>query len=199
MSKDDLVTFMSTINPKDDADNPGKRVKKVAPAGTDLKSDGVKVKEAKVMEAVATRYLPLTESTPSFWLIANEVRGRSEGERLSRIESGFPPHWIRATREAFKLSNDRLEALFNASISTLERRQKQQQPLDSVASERLDRVAMIATQAVNVFEAPEKASHWMVTINAALGDQTPIHLCETEIGAKQVRRVLAAMEYGGVV
>jgi len=155
--------------------------------------------ELKVMEAAAVRYLSLNESIPTFWLIANKLRGCSEGERLLAIQTGFPASWIRATREAFKLSNELLEALFNASISTLERRQKQQQPLDSVASERLDRLAMIATQAADVFEAPEKASRWMVTANAALGEQTPIHLCETEIGAKQVRRVLAAMEYGGVV
>lgn len=151
------------------------------------------------MEAIAPVYTPFSEPLPTFWLIAHELRGRSEGERLKRIQTGFSPNWVRAIREAFKLSNDLLEALFNASISTLERRQKQQQPLDAVASERLDRVAMVATQALDVFEAPEKASRWMVTPNAALGDETPLHLCESEIGARQVRRVLAAMEYGGVV
>ncbi|MDB5980090.1 MAG: hypothetical protein JWQ69_1105 [Pseudomonas sp.] len=152
-----------------------------------------------VMEAIAPAYTPFTEPLPTFWLIAHELRGRSEGERLKRIQAGFSPNWVRAIREVFKLSNDLLEALFNASISTLERRQKQQQPLDAVASERLDRVAMVATQALDVFEAPEKASRWMVSHNAALGDETPLHLCESEIGARQVRRVLAAMEYGGVV
>ena len=150
------------------------------------------------MEAMTTSYSALATPLPTFWLIARELRDRSEGERLKRIQSGFSPTWVRATREAFKLSNELLESLFNASISTLERRQKQQQPLDSVASERLDRVAMIATQAAEVFEAADKASRWMVTANAALGDATPLHLCESEIGARQVRRVLAAMEYGGV-
>ncbi|WP_397448079.1 antitoxin Xre/MbcA/ParS toxin-binding domain-containing protein [Pseudomonas sp. NA-150] len=151
------------------------------------------------MEAVTTSYSALATPLPTFWLIAHELRDRSESERLKHIQTGFPATWVRATREAFKLSNELLESLFNASISTLERRQKQQQPLDSVASERLDRVAIIATQAAEVFEAPDKASRWMVTANAALGDATPLHLCESEIGARQVRRVLAAMEYGGVV
>lgn len=183
---------MSTVNKRDDT-APGKRAKKAATPDRNPNTG-----ELNVMEAVAG-YLPLNQPLPTFWLIANELRGRSESERLLNIQTGFSASWIRAIREAFKLSNERLEALFNSSMSTLERRQKQQQPLDPVASERLDRVAMIATQAVDVFEAPEKASRWMVTANAALGEQTPIHLCETEIGAKQVRRVLAAMEYGGVV
>ncbi|MDB6145799.1 MAG: hypothetical protein JWP80_4843 [Pseudomonas sp.] len=173
---------------------PRKTVKKIVALDR-----GLNTGDSTVMEAMAHAYAPITEPLPAFWLIAHELRDRSEGERLERIQTGFSANWVRATREAFKLSNERLEALLNASISTLERRQKQQQPLDAVASERLDRVAMVATQALDVFEAPEKASRWMVTVNAALGDETPIHLCESEIGARQVRRVLAAMEYGGVV
>ena len=30
-------------------------------------------------------------------------------------------------------------------------------------------------------------------------EKATLHLCETEIGAKQVRRVLAVLEYGAVV
>ncbi|GFM84983.1 hypothetical protein PSCICO_03820 [Pseudomonas cichorii] len=140
-----------------------------------------------------------TEYGAEFWLIANQVSKRTESERLTNIQSGFAPGWIRSVREAFRLSNEHLEALLNASISTLERRQRQQQPLDQVASERLDRIAMIATQALEIFETPERASQWMLTTNAALGDQRPLRLCETEIGAQQVRRTLAAIAYGGVV
>lgn len=140
-----------------------------------------------------------TESGAEFWLLANQVSKRRESERLSNIHSGFAPGWIRSVREAFRLSNEHLEELLNASISTLERRQRQQQPLDRIASERLDRIAMIATQALDIFETPERASQWMLTANAALGDQHPLSLCETEIGAQQVRRALAAIAYGGVV
>ncbi|MBX8574144.1 antitoxin Xre/MbcA/ParS toxin-binding domain-containing protein [Pseudomonas cichorii] len=140
-----------------------------------------------------------TESGAEFWLLANQVSKRSESERLSNIHSGFAPGWIRSVREAFRLSNEHLEELLNASTSTLERRQRQQQPLDRIASERLDRIAMIATQAMDIFETPERARQWMLTANAALGDQHPLRLCETEIGAQQVRRALAALAYGGVV
>lgn len=155
--------------------------------------------DLKVMDAALAYSTSVTPSTASFWLIAEQLRGYSEGERLSHIKSGFSSSWVKATRDTFKLSNDSLETLLNASMSTLDRRQKHQQPLDPVASERLDRVAMIATQAIDVFETPENVSRWMVTANAALNDQMPLQLCETEIGARQVRRVLAALEYGGVV
>jgi uncharacterized protein (DUF2384 family) len=38
----------------------------------------------------------------------------------------------------------------------------------------------------------------MATPNDALGGNTPVLQCETEIGARQVRRILHAIEWGGV-
>lgn len=69
--------------------------------------------------------------------------------------------------------------------------------LDSVASERLDRIAAVYALGEDVFESREAAAQWMSKPNKALGGDTPIMLCATEIGAKQVRRVLQALEWGG--
>ncbi|WP_425543008.1 MbcA/ParS/Xre antitoxin family protein [Vreelandella titanicae] len=41
-----------------------------------------------------------------------------------------------------------------------------------------------------VFEDKPGAINWLTRSNGALGGQVPIMLCKTEIGAKQVRRVL---------
>lgn len=72
------------------------------------------------------------------------------------------------------------------------------QALDSVASERMDRIASVSHQAEKVFEDRNAAAQWMSRPNQALDGKKPILLCETEIGAKQVRRVLHALEAGGV-
>lgn len=133
-----------------------------------------------------------TLKATTFWLIADQLNTRTEAERLRYIQAGFPPSWIKAIREAFGLSPQRLQQLLNVSMSTLERRQRQLQPLDVVASERLDRLADIAVQAVSVFGNHAIAGRWMVSRHADLGHQTPIRLCETEIGARQVRRLLRA-------
>lgn len=85
----------------------------------------------------------------------------------------------------------------NASTSTLDRRRREHKKLDSVASERLDRIASVCGLAEDVFESREGATQWMLKPNKALGGDVPIDLCETEIGAKQVRRVLHALEWGG--
>ena len=134
-----------------------------------------------------------TLDAPTFWLIANQLNARTEAQRLQYIQVGFPPGWVKATRAAFKLSPRRLEQLLNVSMSTLERRQRDLQPLDMVASERLDRLADVALQAAAVFNDHAMVSRWMVSSHSALGDQTPLRLCETEIGVRQVRRLLQAM------
>ena len=147
----------------------------------------------------ATHQVAHHDTAPTFWLIADQLNARNENDRLDYIRNGFPPAWVKAVRSAFHLNNAQLEALLATSVSTLERRQRQQRPLDLVGSERLDRVAAIASHAARLFEDYDAARRWMITPNRCLNDQTPLTLCQTEIGARQVRRVLAALKYGGVV
>jgi uncharacterized protein (DUF2384 family) len=53
--------------------------------------------------------------------------------------------------------------------------------------------------AERVFENKRDAQTWMSTPNLALGRNTPLKHCQTELSAQQVRRILAAIESGGVV
>lgn len=134
-----------------------------------------------------------------FWDFSSSRDLLKESERLLQIKEGFSAYLVQAIRVTFDLQERSLATLLNASISTLERRMREQKPLDSVASERLDRIAAVAHLAEEVFESREAAAQWMSKPNKALGGSTPIMLCETEIGAKQVRRVLQALEWGGAV
>lgn len=53
--------------------------------------------------------------------------------------------------------------------------------------------------AESVFEDKVAARKWMQSPNLALGGDTPIKHCESELGVQEVRRILASIEYGGVV
>jgi len=132
-----------------------------------------------------------------FWRFSAHQELLKESERLHLIKAGFSAHLFRAVRVTFDLQERNVAILLNASISTLERRMREQKPLDPVASERLDRIAAVSHLAEEVFESRDKAAQWLSRPNKALGAGTPIMLCETEIGAKQVRRVLHALEWGG--
>ena len=123
----------------------------------------------------------------------------SEGMRITSIMAGFDVAGAAAAKSTFGMSHNHVGRLLNLSTSTMERRRKDEKPLDPVASERLDRLATIAILAEEVFEDKDEATHWLSTPNEALGGDSPVILCETEIGARQVRRVLHALEWRGVV
>lgn len=133
----------------------------------------------------------------AFWRFSSDRDLLKDSERIHQIKAGFPAQLVHAFRLTFDLQERNLETLLNASISTLERRRREQKNLDPVASERLDRIATVSHLAEQVFESQESAALWMSKPNKALGGSAPIMLCETEIGAKQVRRVLQALEWGG--
>ncbi len=61
------------------------------------------------------------------------------------------------------------------------------------------RVREVQALAEYVFESCSIALDWLARPNAALGDVTPLSCCATEAGAQQVRRILRAIESGGVV
>lgn len=67
-------------------------------------------------------------------------------------------------------------------------------PIGATKQDRLSQVTVIAEE---IFEDKAVAISWMTTVNDALGGKTPIFLCDTEIGARQVLRVSHAIEWGG--
>jgi putative toxin-antitoxin system antitoxin component (TIGR02293 family) len=137
------------------------------------------------------------EGIAAFWRFSSHRESLTDYERLHQIRVGFPADVIPAFRLAFDLRDHELETLLHASMSTLERRRRAHKNLDPVASERLDRIAVVSHLAEEILESQVSAAHWMSTSNKALGGTAPVMLCETEIGAKQVRRVLHALEWGG--
>ncbi|WJN58902.1 hypothetical protein OH686_09170 [Pseudomonas sp. SO81] len=139
----------------------------------------------------------ITGSETAFWGLVNETASTSEQERIVRIIEGYPADHLVTVRSALTLTATLAEQLFAVSQSTLLRRLKDRQRLSSVTSERLDRLASVAHLAQEVFENRDRALSWLSSPNIALGSQPPIMLCETELGANQVRRVLHALEWGG--
>lgn len=137
------------------------------------------------------------EMTGAFWDASFDQSLLKDSERLNQIKKGFSADLFKAASVTFDLQERSFKTLFNMSFSTLERYRRARKPLESVASERLDRIFAVCHLAHGVFENREFASKWMSVQNNSLDKSSPIMLCETEIGATQVRRVLQAFEWGG--
>lgn len=135
--------------------------------------------------------------SPAFWHLVHDHASLTEAQRLQHIRHGLSWRWVESVRDTFRISGPGFVELFNISLSTYERKKKADQALDLVTSERLDRLASVAVLAEQVFEDKDAAAQWLARPNQALGGLTPLSLCDTEIGANQVRRVLHALEWGG--
>lgn len=134
-----------------------------------------------------------------FWGFSSDRFALKDSERLAQIKNGFPAHLFQAMRRTFNLQEHSLAVLFNISMTMLERREREHRTLGSAASERLDRIATVSHQAEKVFEDRDAAVQWMARVNRSLGGRVPVLHCETEIGARQVRRALRALDSGGIV
>ncbi len=133
-----------------------------------------------------------------FWKIARILGDMNESNRIKWIKAGFSVDVADAAKQTFRMTTQQWGELLNLSVTTYERRRRDSKPLDAAASERLDRIATVALVAKEVFEDKQAASGWMSSPNTALGGSIPVMHCETAIGAQQVRRILHALEWGGV-
>jgi len=82
--------------------------------------------------------------------------------------------------------------------STAHKLIKDNRTLDAAASERVVRVADITRIAEATFGGRDAATRWLKSATPALGGATPLSMLDTEPGAGEVRRILSAINYGGV-
>lgn len=139
-----------------------------------------------------------TSWAEEFWRFSSSRHLLKESERLLQIKIGFPAHVFQAMVLTFNLPQHSASVLLNTSITTFKRRIQDHKVLDAVTSERLDRIASISYLAESTFGDRDIVAHWMSRSNKVLGGFAPILLCETEIGSRQIRRALHALEWGGV-
>ncbi|MBI5529820.1 MAG: DUF2384 domain-containing protein [Deltaproteobacteria bacterium] len=119
----------------------------------------------------------------------------SFGEMQARLREGLPYASLEALSEGFRISQDDLVRLLHLPPRTLARRKKERR-LRSSESDRLFRVGMIAALAEETLGSRVKAGHWLHQRNRALGDETPLNLLDTDLGARQVEQVLMRIGHG---
>jgi putative toxin-antitoxin system antitoxin component (TIGR02293 family) len=123
------------------------------------------------------------------------IEVRSLGDLSDAVQRGLPRAVVRALAGAVAPLGDadgrrRVEALV-ASPATL-KRSSRLSPLASERAERLARVTALARQALGD-EAESKA--WLTELHPLFG-RAPIELAATDLGARQVERVLQNIEHG---
>ena len=119
----------------------------------------------------------------------------SAAELRARIKRGLPYRALESVRERLGLSVLETATVLHMPLRTLARR-KQSRRLDAHESDRLYRLARVAAHAFAVFGAEDKAATWLRRPNRSLHGETPIHLLDTDVGARQVEEILGRLEHG---
>jgi putative toxin-antitoxin system antitoxin component (TIGR02293 family) len=93
------------------------------------------------------------------------------------------------------VAETRLLDVSSIPTRTFHRRQKLDQPLSATESDRLLRIARVASEAVRVLGSEEKARRWLSKDNRLLGAQ-PLELLATDGGACAVEAELHRIDWG---
>lgn len=131
----------------------------------------------------------------------------NEQDLIKIVRFGLPQAALEALSEEFELSTDLVVATLSLQTPDSIHHMKQIQANASSAadeqvrlsvdeSDRLLRLARVAATAVDVLGDRREVSAWSQTPNRALGDVTPLSQMDTDVGARQVERILGRIEHG---
>lgn len=113
-----------------------------------------------------------------------------------RIEAGLSYQALERVRQALDISTKELADLIWISTRTLARR-KESKRLEPDESDRLVRLARIVGLTLRLFEGDlVQARRWLLASNVALGDQVPVRMATTEVGAREVEHLIGRLEHG---
>jgi putative toxin-antitoxin system antitoxin component (TIGR02293 family) len=114
---------------------------------------------------------------------------------IERIRAGLPYKALESVASALDLSQDEVSRIFSIPMRTLMRR-KRSHRLTPEESDRVHRVARVVSHAIDTLEKQEAAVHWLKSPNPALGRIAPLSLLDTDLGAREVERILGRIEHG---
>lgn len=98
-------------------------------------------------------------------------------------------------RATLRLTREEAARAIGVPERTLARRKKEKK-LNALESDRLLRLARVGALAVEILGKEDNASQWLKRTNRALGSRAPLHLLDTDAGAKGVEDVLWQIAYG---
>lgn len=113
-----------------------------------------------------------------------------------RVEEGFSYQALERVRQTLNIPMSQLADHIRVPIRTLARRREAKR-LQPDESDRLLRLARVVGLTLQLFEGDlDQARRWLLTPHASLGDETPLAMATTGIGAREVEHLIGRLEHG---
>ena len=109
------------------------------------------------------------------------------------LEQGVPASWARSL-ESQGLTRDDIRRII--PDRTLDRRIAKGEMLKIEEADGLARLLRVVKAARDLFENDENADMFLRSPNPALGERIPIHMAQTDIGAREVETIIGRLSHG---
>ena len=115
---------------------------------------------------------------------------------LRAMKKGLSYRTFERFRRNTSLSFERVTALIDIPRRTMTRRKRKGRFLPD-ESDRLLRASRLFGKTLELFEGDrDAASEWLTTAQPALGGTVPLDLAKSEVGAREVERLVGRLEHG---
>lgn len=124
------------------------------------------------------------------------MRSCDVSKLMKKVESGLSYNAFSRFQRNIDLSTQELAEMVQIKPRTLARR-KRSGRLDAAESDRLLRAARVFADAIRLFEGDAAAARaWLASPLRALGDRSPLVAVRTEVGAREVEKLIGRLEHG---
>jgi len=134
-----------------------------------------------------------------YWVHGASTRaadgGFTAGKLIELLKAGLPVREIEDLRSHLDLPMEKLAPMLGISKATFHRR-KLAGRLDAAESDRVVRYARLLGRAAFVMESIERGRLWFSSPQVGLGGAVPLEYAETEVGAREVEKLLGRIEHG---
>jgi putative toxin-antitoxin system antitoxin component (TIGR02293 family) len=123
----------------------------------------------------------------------------SNEQAIRILKRGISSRVIEPLSEYLSVGKGELVGILDLDRTTLLRRATRDQPLPTHSAENVLRVLELKDAAIATFETEAMALDWMRRPHPMLDGESPLESAATSFGARRVRDILLAIQYGGVV
>src|SRR5829696_6615255 len=115
---------------------------------------------------------------------------------VRHVEKGLAFTAVEALQQQMDLATKDMAALLDIKFRTFLRR-KETGRLQPAESDRVLRTSKLFARAQDLFNGDQKAARgWLMNPQRALGGAVPLEIAKTEVGAREVEKIIGRLEQG---
>lgn len=124
------------------------------------------------------------------------VNVKNSVDLVKHVEAGLSFSVVEALQDRMKLASREMAKLLDIKFRTFVRR-KEAGRLQSAESDRVLRTSRLFARSKDLFDGDEQAARrWLMNPNRALGGAAPLEIAKTEVGAREVEKIIGRLEQG---